>query len=37
MSAPGRLGVGEAQETMLRVPESAIGYWTHRLVEKGVA
>ncbi|MGB0086417.1 MAG: ring-cleaving dioxygenase [Rhodomicrobiaceae bacterium] len=35
--APGRLGVGEAQETMLRVPESAIGYWTHRLVEKGVA
>ena len=35
--APGRLGVGEAQETMLRVPESAIGYWTHRLVENGVA
>ena len=34
--APGRLGVGEAQETMFRVPESAIGYWTHRLVEKGV-
>jgi glyoxalase family protein len=34
--APGRLGVGEAQETMFRVPESAIGYWTHRLVEKSV-
>jgi glyoxalase family protein len=34
--APGRLGVGEAQETMFRVPESAMGYWTHRLVEKGV-
>ncbi len=35
--APGRLGVGETQETMLRVPENAIGYWTHRFVEKGVA
>jgi glyoxalase family protein len=34
--APGRLGVGEAQETMFRVPESALGYWAHRLVEKGV-
>jgi glyoxalase family protein len=34
--APGRLGVGETQETLLRVPESAIGYWTHRLLEKGV-
>jgi glyoxalase family protein len=35
--ASGRLGVGEAQETMLRVPETAIGYWAHRFVEKGVA
>ena len=35
--APGRLGVGETQETMLRVPESAIGYWTHRFVEASVA
>ncbi len=35
--APGRLGVGETQETMLRVPESALGYWTHRFVEHGVA
>jgi glyoxalase family protein len=34
--APGRLGVGETQETMLRVPESSIGFWTHRLVELGV-
>lgn len=34
--APGRLGVGETQETMLRVPESAIGFWTHRLVELSV-
>ena len=36
-AAPGRLGVGETQETVFRVPEGAIGYWTHRLVEKGVA
>src|ERR1700726_4701670 len=36
-AAPGRVGIGEAQETALRVPESAIGYWTHRFVEKGVA
>lgn len=35
--APGRVGIGETQETMLRVPENAIGYWTHRFVEKGVA
>jgi glyoxalase family protein len=36
-AAPGRVGIGEAQETALRVPESAIGYWAHRFVEKGVA
>jgi glyoxalase family protein len=36
-AAPGRVGIGETQETVLRVPESAIGYWTHRFVEKGVA
>ncbi|MFK8250430.1 ring-cleaving dioxygenase [Ancylobacter terrae] len=36
-AAPGRLGVGETQETVFRVPEGAIGYWLHRLVEKGVA
>jgi glyoxalase family protein len=36
-AAPGRLGIGETQETMFRVPEGAIGYWTHRFVEKGVA
>ena len=35
--APGRLGIGEAQETVLSVPESSIGYWTQRLIEKGVA
>jgi len=36
-AAPGRLGIGETQETVFRVPEGAIGYWTHRFVEKGVA
>lgn len=35
-SAPGRAGVGLTQETAFRVPASSIGYWTHRLVEKGV-
>lgn len=35
--APGRLGVGETQETSFRVPEGAIGYWSHRLIEQGVA
>lgn len=35
-AAPGRLGVGETQETVFRVPEGSIGYWTHRFVEKGV-
>jgi glyoxalase family protein len=29
-------GVGLTQQTMFRVPESAIGYWAHRFVEKGV-
>lgn len=35
-AAPGRLGIGETQETVFRVPEGAIGFWTHRLVEQGV-
>ncbi len=35
-AAPGRLGVGETQETVFRVPEGAIGYWMHRFVENGV-
>ena len=34
--APGRLGVGETQETVFRVPEGAIGFWAHRFVENGV-
>ena len=33
----GRLGIGAAQETVFSVPEGSIGYWTQRLVEKGVA
>jgi glyoxalase family protein len=36
-AAPGRIGVGETQETVFRVPEGSIGYWTHRLIEKDVA
>jgi glyoxalase family protein len=35
-AAPGRLGTGETFETAFRVPEAAIGYWTQRLLEKGV-
>ncbi len=32
----GRLGIGETQETMYRVPRTALGFWTHRFIEKGV-
>jgi glyoxalase family protein len=35
-AAPGRLGVGETQETVFRMPEGSIGYWTQRLAEKGM-
>jgi glyoxalase family protein len=35
-AAPGRLGIGETQETSFRVPAAAMGYWTHRLVSHGV-
>ena len=35
-AAAGRLGVGETQETAFRIPAASIGYWTHRLLEKGV-
>jgi glyoxalase family protein len=35
--APGRLGVGETQETVFRVPEGAIGYWVQRFVETVLA
>jgi glyoxalase family protein len=33
----GRVGVGETSRTAFRVPASALGYWTQRFVEKGVA
>jgi glyoxalase family protein len=36
-AAPGRAGVGLTQQTAFRIPVGSIGYWTHRLVEKGVA
>ena len=36
-AAPGRLGIGEAQETVFAVPAGSIGYWTQRLLEKAVA
>ena len=36
-AAPGRLGIGETQETVFRVPEGAIGYWIHRFVDNRVA
>ncbi len=35
-SAPGRLGIGETQETVYRVPETALGFWLHRLIAEGV-
>jgi glyoxalase family protein len=33
---PGRVGVGETQQTGLRVPRGSIGYWTQRLVAANV-
>ncbi|RFB75675.1 ring-cleaving dioxygenase [Methylovirgula sp. 4M-Z18] len=33
----GRRGVGETHQTAFRVPLSSLGYWTQRLVEKGIA
>ncbi|MBB5695706.1 ring-cleaving dioxygenase [Muricoccus pecuniae] len=35
-AAEGRAGAGELQETVFRVPQSAIGYWTQRLVNHGL-
>ncbi|HKA71200.1 MAG TPA: ring-cleaving dioxygenase [Xanthobacteraceae bacterium] len=35
--APGRLGIGETQEIVFRVPEGSIGYWAQRLIEKAVS
>jgi glyoxalase family protein len=36
-AAAGQNGVGQASETAFRVPESSLGHWAHRLVERGVA
>jgi glyoxalase family protein len=36
-AAPGRGGVGQTHQTAFRVPLSSLGWWTHRLTEKGVA
>jgi glyoxalase family protein len=35
-AAPGRNGVGQAEETAFRIPTESIGWWTQRLIEKGV-
>lgn len=35
-AAQGRGGLGLTHETQFRVPEGALGYWTHRFVELGV-
>src|SRR5207247_420541 len=35
-AAPGRGGLGLTQTTAFAVPAASIGFWTHRLVEKGV-
>ena len=36
-AASGRAGVGLTQQTAFRIPARSIGYWTHRLIEQGVA
>ena len=36
-AAPGRAGIGLAQQTAFRVPMSSIGFWTHRFLAKSVA
>ncbi|MBO0906228.1 ring-cleaving dioxygenase [Jiella sonneratiae] len=35
-AARGRVGVGEVEEIMLEVPAGSLGFWSHRLIEKGV-
>src|ERR1700712_2684662 len=35
-AAPRHGGLGPAQTTAFRVPVTSIGFWTHRLAEKGV-
>jgi glyoxalase family protein len=36
-ASAGRGGVGQTQQTAFRVPESSLGFWTHRFIEKGIA
>jgi glyoxalase family protein len=36
-AAPGRNGVGQTEQAAFRVSGASMGYWTHRLIEKGVA
>jgi glyoxalase family protein len=36
-AGPGRLGLGQAVEIAFRIPVGAVGFWTQRLIEKGVA
>jgi glyoxalase family protein len=36
-AAPGQVGIGQTSETALCIPEGSIGYWAHRLIERGVA
>ncbi len=35
-AAQGRQGVGELQETVFRIPQASLGFWTHRLLAAGV-
>jgi glyoxalase family protein len=35
-AAVGRAGAGLTQQSAFRIPTRSIGYWTHRLVDKGV-
>src|SRR5262249_5497494 len=35
--APGRLGVGETQDTVFRVPEGSVGFWSHRFIAEAVS
>ncbi len=35
-ASAGRHGVGEIHQTTFRVPQSSLGYWTQRFLEKGI-
>ncbi len=35
-AAQGRQGVGELHETVFRIPQASVGFWTHRLLAQGV-